>query len=424
MSSLKTTTRAADEWKASWPLVLAAMVGFSFHSIATYSTGLFIAPLQEEFGWSRGQITAGLAIAAISTVPLSPLVGSIIDRWGCRRIALPGLLLTAGALASFGMTGSSIVSWLGLWCAYALLALTVKSTVWTFAVSNAFAAGRGLALATMLCGTAIAQSLVPPLAQWLIATQGWREAWFWLGFGWGCPAFVFCWLFLVDKRSPGHSVAGKSACGVPPSGMTILQAVRNPALLKLGTATFLMMALGLAVIVHQVPILSEIGVSRDTAAWLASLSGIAGVVGKLVTGALMDRFDGTKVGAVTIGVSAVGFGLLLMPANMPSIIIAIIIIGYAVGTKLQVTAYLTSQICGMGSFGKIFGLMNSLIALGAGLGPVISGVIYDTFGSYAPLLLIGVPGTFVSAVLIYRIPIHQAPNVSGSAVPTISPGSL
>lgn len=211
---------------------------------------------------------------------------------------------------------------------------------------------------------------------------------------------------------------------MPASGMTVLQAMRNPALLKLGIATFLMMALGLAVIVHQVPILSEIGVSRTEAAWLASLSGIAGVVGKLVTGALMDRFDGTKVGAVTIGVSAVGFALLLMPANMLSIIVAIVVIGYAVGTKLQVTAYLTSQICGMGSFGKIFGLMNSLIALGAGLGPVISGVIYDTFNSYAPLLLAGIPGSLVSAFLIYRMPTHQAPNVSGSAVPTTSPGSL
>lgn len=423
MSSLQTTTRAVDEWKASWPLVLAAMVGFSFHSIATYSTGLFIAPLQEEFGWSRGQITAGLAIAAISTVPLSPLVGSIIDRWGSRRIALPGLLLTACSLASFGMTSGSIASWLGLWCAYALVALTVKSTVWTFAVSNAFAAGRGLGLATMLCGTAIAQSLVPPLAQWLIATQGWREAWLWLGLGWGMPAFVLCWLFLVDKRSLGPSVAGKSASGIPPSGMTILQAMRNPALLKLGTATFLMMALGLAVIVHQVPILSEIGLSRDMAAWLAGLSGIAGVVGKLVTGVLMDRFDGAKVGAVTIGVSAVGFGLLLVPANMPSVIVAIIVIGYAVGTKLQVAAYLTSQICGMGSFGKIFGLMNSLIALGAGLGPVISGVIYDTFGSYAPLLLIGIPGSLLSAVLVYRVRVHQAPKMDCDAVLGPLPGS-
>ncbi|GGB85804.1 MFS transporter [Novosphingobium endophyticum] len=407
MSSLETPVRAADEWKAQWPLVLAAMVGFSFHSIATYSSGLFIEPLQEEFGWSRGQITAGLAIAAISTVPLSPFVGAIIDRWGSRRIALPGLVLTACSLASFGTTGASIAYWLGLWCIYALVGLSVKSTVWTFAVSQAFSAGRGLALAVMLSGTAIAQSLVPPLAQWLIATVGWREAWFWLGFGWCLPALVLAWFFLKDAKPatrPPHAASGPHAdVALRVPGMTMGEALRNPALLKLGGATFIMMTLGLAVIVHQVPILTEIGMSREVAAWLAGLSGVAGIVGKLVTGALMDRFDGARIGALTIGVSAAGFALLLAPPSLPTIITGIVIIGYAVGTKLQVAAYLTSQITGMNSFGKIFGMMNSLIALGAGLGPVMSGFIYDAFGTYAPLLLAGIPGSLISAFLVYSL---------------------
>lgn len=407
---VQVTSAAANEWRKSWPLVLTAMVGFSFHSIATYSSGLFIDPLQAEFGWSRAEITAGLALAAISTVPLSPIVGSIIDRWGSRRIALPGLVLTACSLASFGTTGPSVVNWIALWCLYAVIGLTVKSTVWTHAVTSAFDAGRGLALAVMLSGTAIAQSLVPPIAEWLIANFGWREAWFWLGFGWCAPAFVLALLFLRDpqRRDGGRPVQAAEAIGS--TKMSIGQALRNPALVKLALATFIMMTLGLAVIVHQVPILTHMGLDRQTAAWLASLSGIAGIFGKLITGALMDRFDAARIGAATIAVSAGGFALLIAKPNLAMIMLGIVIIGYAVGTKLQVTAYLTGRLAGVGSFGKIFGLMNSLIALGAGLGPLLSGLLYDLAGSYTPLLMAGIPGSLISGYLILstgRAPLRE-----------------
>lgn len=408
------SSAAASEWRSSWPLVLTAMVGFSFHSIATYSSGLFIEPLQNEFGWSRAEITGGLAIAAISTVPLSPIVGSIIDRWGSRRIAVPGLVLTACCLASFGTTGPSVANWIGLWCLYAVVGLTVKSTVWTHAVTGVFDAGRGLALAVMLSGTAIAQSLVPPLAQWLIASFGWREAWFWLGFGWCAPALILALLFLrgpprKDDPQPARSMEARAR-----EAMTIGQALRNPALVRLALATLIMMTLGLAVIVHQVPILTNMGLERQTAAWLASLSGIAGIFGKLITGALMDRFDAARIGAITIAASAAGFVLLIAKPNLAMIMLGIVIIGYAVGTKLQVTAYLTSRLTGLASFGKIFGLMNSVVALGAGLGPLLSGLLYDLAGSYEPLLFAGVPGSLISGYLILSTKNAKSQKARGS----------
>ena len=394
--------------------MLTTAVGFSFHSIATYASGLFIEPLQAEFGWSRSQISAGIAIAAIATVPLSPMVGAAIDKWGMRRIALPGLLLTACTLASFGTTGNSIANWIALWCVYALIGLTVKSTVWTYAISSTFNAGRGLALAVMLSGTAIAQSLVPPLAQWLIASHGWREAWFWLGFGWCAPAFILAFFFLKDPpRSEERSTSPQA--GAADGKMTMRQALTSPPLLCLALATFIMMTLGLGVIVHQVPILTELGVAREKAAWIASLSGIAGIAGKLVTGALMDRWDGAKIGAITIGFSALGFMFLLVSPGVPGVIAGSMIIGYAVGTKLQITAYLTSKLTGMASFGKVFGLMNSVIALSAGLGPLLSGAIYDATGSYAYLLIIGVPGSLLSGFLILQA--RRGTADEGSAVP-------
>ena len=74
------------------------------------------------------------------------------------------------------------------------------------------------------------------------------------------------------------------------------------------------------------------------------------------------------------------------------------------GTKLQIAGYLTSAYGGMKNFGAIFGTMASLIAAGSGLGPLMAGFIYDSFGNYDPYLWIGIVGTLLSAVLIFGLP--------------------
>ena len=391
------------EWKQHWPLVLAATAGFSFHSIATYSIGLFIEPLSQEFGWSRTQITAGLSLAAIATVPLSPAVGALIDRWGSRRLALPGLVLSGIAFSSFGLANGSTAQWLALWSFYALIAMAVKSTVWIAAVSGSFTAARGMALAVTLSGSAIAQILVPPLANWLIENFGWRQAFLLLGAGWGAFALILASLFLYDAHDRARQKAPLDSIVAPVelAGLSFGEAFRTMALLRVALATLFMMLLGIGFIVHQVPILTEAGVSRQNAAFLASLGGVAGIAGKLVTGWMMDRWDAGLVGGVTMLVAAVAFFLLLEPfRSAPLIVLSIILIGYATGTKLQICAYLTSRYGGMRNFGKIFGVMASLIALGAGLGPVTAGLIHDQFGSYTPFLMAGILGSLLSGLLI------------------------
>jgi MFS-type transporter involved in bile tolerance (Atg22 family) len=109
---------------------------------------------------------------------LSPVVGAMVDRWGSRRLALPGVVLSAGAIACFSTLSGSVAQWLALWLGYALVAMLLKTTIWSAAVSSTFNASR---LAFALSGTAITHVPVPPLAQYLIADFGWRTAYAVLG---------------------------------------------------------------------------------------------------------------------------------------------------------------------------------------------------------------------------------------------------
>lgn len=398
---------AGQEWRRRWPLVLAAAIGFSFHSVMTSYAGLFIGPVGEEFGWSRTQVTAGLSLSSVTVTVLSPFFGVLIDRFGTRRLALPGLVTKAAALAAFGLVSASVTQWLVMWFIYALTSLAVKSTVWTTAVAGVFSAGRGLALGVVMSGTALAQIIVPPLGNFLIGMFGWREAFAWMGFGWGGIAFILCVLFLFDAHDDARraKAAGESEkVKVELPGLTIGQAWRDASLWKIAISTFIMMLFTIALVVHQIPIMEEVGVSRTNAAWLASLAGAAGIAGKLITGRLMDSFNPNVVGGLTLAAASLGFALFLEPiATIEVIVVAMLINGYASGTKLQICAYLTSRYAGMKFFGTIFSIMASLIALGSGLGPVMGGIAYDWHGNYTPLLIGGIVGSLVSAALIFTL---------------------
>ena len=181
-------------------MVAAAMAGLSFSSMSVYAMGLFMEPLSAEFGWSRAQISLGLSVVALFAVPLSPFAGALIDRWGSRRLGIPGVLLTAVAFAAFSLATGSLKQWYALWVCYGLVAIAIKATVWTAAVSSVFRSSRALALAVVLSGAALAQTIAPLTAQFLIDGYGWRHAFLWMGLGWGGFVLALLVPFFFDAR--------------------------------------------------------------------------------------------------------------------------------------------------------------------------------------------------------------------------------
>ncbi len=395
---------AANEWRANWTLVLAAAVGFSFMSIMTTSMGAFIGPLVREFGWSRTVVSMGLPIAGVVSVLLSPFVGMFIDRHGPRKLAIPGVAAMAVCTAGFGMISGSIAQWVGLWVVYALVSLTVTITVWSSAVARAFTAGRGLALGLTLAGTAVAQAIAPVLATWLIERFDWRTAYVSIAVVWGGIAFVLCLLFF---RSSGDNSSAKPETRDTSSepGLTIVQAWRDPGLWRIAVSTFLLMVLTIGLLIHQIPILIAAGVTPQNAAWLAGAGGLAGIVGKLVTGFLVDRYRANWVGGITLGFTAFAFLLLMDGVRTPTlIVVAMLINGYSAGTKLQICSYLTSRYGGLRNFGTIFGFIGSLVSLGSALGPLLAGMVYDRTGGYEPFLIAGTIGCLFCGLLILTLP--------------------
>lgn len=399
------------EWKEGGTLVLASAVGFSFFSVLLAATGLFFEPLSKEFGWSRSLLSAGPSLATLLTALFSPFYGALIDRVGSRRLALPGIVLVMASTASFALANGSKAQWIALWVVFGIVLTTIKSTIWTTAVAGVFEKGRGLALGVTVAGTAVAQAVVPPLGNFLIEQTGWRSAFVWFSLGWGGLTLLLCALFLYDVHDrarraalkQGGVAAARSTLHLP--GLAPRQALRNRAILQLALSTFLVMVFTVGLTIHLFPILTESGVTRENAAWLTALTGVAGIIGKLATGWLLDRYRPNWIGGLTMGITAVTFFILIFAINITAaVIFGLLVNGYAAGTKMQICAYLTAGYAGLRHFGAIYGAMSALVALASGLGPFLAGLSYDHAGGYGAFLWAGVFGCIASGALLITLP--------------------
>lgn len=399
------------EWRRGWILVLSGLAGMSISGLVPYSLGLFMEPLTAAFGWSRGLLSIGPTIIAMFGVLLTPLVGIWSDRYGPRAIALPGVVLASLAFAAFGLTSRSTAMWILLWSLYSIVFVAVKPLVWSAAVSHAFDRSRGLALAVTLSGVAVSQTLTPILAEWLIRTQGWRQAFFWLGLGWGGIVLVIVLLFFRLPPTADAPAHVHPAAGVAPANGRWQPSVLDGNIAKIAVASFLLAAVGAGVAVHKVPILAEFGISRATAAWLAASAGVSGILGKVVMGWLVDHTRGHPASALGIGITGLGTALLLLPGHpYPAIMMSMFILGFGAGAGLQVTVYLVSRFAGAERFGRAFGIVNALTAVGAGAGPWLFGESYAVFHAYGPALIASVPICLICGALILTLaPLTQRP---------------
>lgn len=417
---------AAEEWRRYWPIVLAGFIGISFAAVPLQSIAFFIDPIRDEFGWSRTQVSIGASVFGLFVIPFAPFAGALQDRLGPRRMALIGVCLCIASLISLGFTTGSLNLWIAQWAFYALAELLLKATVWLAIVTSIFVHARGMATALVLCGTAMAQTLVPLLTYALIESLGWRAAYMSLGIGWGGCTLLLVLLFFHERQRSTRKVTAGSASAETAkpelTGLTLREAVRCVTLYRIAVALMISACLSIAVITHKVSILNEMGISRSDAALIAATAGVSSIIGKLLTGWLYDRSESTWIAVSAFGVSTLGFVLLLEPVRSPFLIVfAMILFGVSAGATLQAGMYLTAQYCGQRRFGTIFGAKSSFVALGIGLGPLLSAAIVDTFGTYNPLFLIAVPVSFLAVLLVYRL--GPYPDWSRHERHTAAPGS-
>jgi MFS family permease len=189
--------------------------------VILYTLGLFIKPLNQEFGWDRASISAAGGVAAICSAITIPFVGSLIDRWGVRTILLPVVVLCAASVALIGLTPKSIVAFLLLFAITGVLGSGQGPLGYAKCVSAWFDDRRGLALGITMSGIGLGAAFIPQYTQFLIGHLGWRAAYAGLGLLTLMVAFPAVFLFIREPATAKTAASRSSGSLDRPSDLEV-----------------------------------------------------------------------------------------------------------------------------------------------------------------------------------------------------------
>ncbi len=353
-----------------------------------FAVGLFLKPESAEFGWDRATLSSGVLLSSIIGGLTAPFAGRAIDRWGARRIIMPGGVFFGLATAALSFANGSILQ---LYFLFALLGLC-NSFSGTLAfgklVSAWFKTRRGLALGlTAGIGTGIGGAISPWVIGYCINHFGWRGAYIALGLMiilFKVPSFYFLRepIDLSAKLGPEPVDTPQGSVPVIAVGKTVREAMRTRAFWALMAIT---VTAGIATggsLVHLLPFLEERGETEQYAKFLLSTIAIVSTAGRVVTGLFLDRFETPKT-AILVYLSLL-VGLILVDYGPLGVVFtAVLIIGFGVGAEGGgIIGYFIARYFGLRSFAEITGYNFTAALIALGIGPVVVGRLYTMTGSY------------------------------------------
>jgi len=371
-----------------WWIVAAFACGLlgGAGAMLIFTFGVFLKPVTEDLGISRGDLSAGLGISAWFAALSCPIVGWLIDRFGTRRVMIPGILLFALAVASFGfMQPDPLFLIYAIFCIAGFISGVQTPIPYAAVITHWFDNRRGLALGLATAGVGLGVALIPQLAAFLISHFGWRHAYF----GLGVAVVVLAWIPVVIfvRDPPWASGFGRDGAPSDLPGMDAADAFKSRNFWLLSVAFFLgVMAIN-GTIVHIVPLLTDRGIALQLATNALSVAGLAIIIGRIICGWCLDRFTGPYVAVCFFLLPMAGIALLISELPYPVPLIGAALCGAGIGAEIDLMAFFIGRFFGLKAYGKIYGLMFMLFNIGTGAGPALSGRAFDRFHSYSQILI-------------------------------------
>ncbi len=399
-----------------WRVVLVCQLGV-LAGIATIFFTIFtlmMKPWQQDFGWSREQISQAFSLAAISVAICSPFMGRLLDRFEPRK------LITALMLA-FGL-GIASLAWLTpnvsrLYATTVFLGIAGTGTYqlgYARIVASWFERRLGTALSIVVAGSGIGSLFFPPLVQHSITVYGWRSTWLILS---ALPLFIgapLTFFFAPSLRAPSvHQPNAAQAASANGLHWQHALLTRSFWLIALGICTMSLAENG--VLVHLVPMLSDRGIKAEDAALIVSVLGGASVAGRLCLGWILDYFAGAYIAAASLFIAGAGLFLLGRGQSFHAAVLAAMIAGLGMGCEFDLMPYMLKRYFGMRSFSTMYGLVYTVYALAGAAAPPLLGHIYDATGSYVWIVSTLSGLTAAAAVCMLALPAYRdrvRPNVS------------
>ena len=389
-------------------LVVAAAFAVTFVGFGSaYTFSAFVEPLQRDFAASRGSVSLVFSLAGFLYFGLGIVSGPLADRWGARRLAVVGMVLTGAGLALAGAARSltevylaySLGIGLGVGCSYVPV---------LGAVQRWFVRRRGFASGLAVAGIGVGTLVMPPLATALIAAFGWREAYLLLG---GLAVLLGAGMALLVEDDPhdrGLAPDGDppapDARSARPAGASIGDAVRSGQFIGLYAAC-LVCAFGVFIpFVHLVPFAQDHGVAPGIATLLLGVIGLGSTAGRFVLGGLADRMGRRASLFVMFLGMAAALAIWAVSTGLWGFAAFAFVYGIFYGGWVAVLPAVVMDQFGGRNVGALIGILYTSVAIGTLVGPAAAGFAFDLSGSYALPILASVGASIIASVILACTP--------------------
>lgn len=388
-------------------------IGFANAASAISILTVFVVPMSEEFDWGRTEIAGATTLGAILGAALAPFIGRLVDRFGSRlTLVLSGSIIGLGCVYL-----SAMQTLLGFYLAFTVSRIADQGGV---KIGTSVAAGkwferyRGRATGLVFLVETVGVIVLAPLTQVVIGQWGWRSAWLMLAAVMFLLGVIPCALWVrrqpedmglaVDggrrAKDDDGGVAERAEVEDEERSLTLREAARTPAFWVALASLFLGSNAVSGPGLHLVPYLTERGLNATAAVGAISVMATAGAAGAILAGVAADRLSPRWLMAALYLMSAAAL-LLLVGTDTLAETYAVVILMGLIGTGINTLAPLMwAANYGRGSLGAIHGVGRASQVLGFAVGPLASGIAYDSTGTYREVFLALAGVALVSAGLM------------------------
>jgi MFS family permease len=398
-----------------WWVTLARLL--IFFGLAASPFSVILKQLMNEFHTGRGAVSILPSISCIAGAICSYYVSTLMENHSARKF-----LLWGGVIGGISLLLCAAVN--SLWQLYVLYFILGSgfngiggSVPLVVLISKWFNRKRGMAMGLAMAGLPTGMLIVTPIVGIIATHFGWRATYLFAG---GLTlAISIPLILLIIKDSPQEmGLLPDGDVPVNVSNVTAPKATEKPAdftvekprlsaylrsvplwLICLG---FTLMMIGeMAVVVHEVSFLTDMGISAVLAAstfgFTAGLSGL----GRLASGWLADRISIRYLIMSLLAIEIIGVFILLRANSMSLVWLFVIVYGFASGSFFSLLPLVIRDIFGAKAYTILFGFVNSLFVVAQAVGAPLAGFIFDATGSYHWVFIVAIAFYLVAMISIY-----------------------